>query len=74
MDGALRRAVHPDPYKRYDSLSEFTFELRNPNAKYGNSSVTPLMERNPLLFWKSVAAILACLLLFPLIGQHGLRH
>jgi hypothetical protein len=32
------------------------------------------MERNPLLFWKSVAAILACLLLFLLIGQHGLRH
>ena len=33
IDGALRKAVHPDPYKRYDSLSEYTFDLRQPNAE-----------------------------------------
>src|SRR3954468_10880480 len=53
VDGALRRAVHPDPYKRYESLSEYTFDLRHPNAKYLNASTMPLIERNPLLFWKS---------------------
>jgi serine/threonine protein kinase/serine/threonine protein phosphatase PrpC len=74
VDGALRRAVHPDPYKRYESLSEFTFDLRHPNAKYLNASATPLIERNPLLFWKSVAAILACIILLLLISQHGIRH
>ena len=74
VDGALRRAVHPDPYKRYESLSEFTFDLRHPNAKYLNASATPLIERNPLLFWKLLAAILACIILLLLISQHGIRH
>jgi serine/threonine protein phosphatase PrpC len=58
IDGALRRAVHPDPHKRYESLSEFTFDLRHANAKY--STAPALMERNPLLFWKVLTAILAC--------------
>jgi serine/threonine protein phosphatase PrpC len=74
IDGALRTAVHPDPYKRYESLSEFIFDLRHPNAKYLGSSATPLIERNPLLFWKGLAAILACIILFLLISQYGLRH
>lgn len=74
IDGALKRAVHPDPYKRYESLSEYTFDLRHPNARYLKSSAAPLIERNPLLFWKSLAAILACIILFLLIGQHGIRH
>src|SRR5436305_6216543 len=74
VDGALRRAVHPDPYKRYESLSEYTFDLRQPNPKYLNTSTTPLIERNPLLFWKSLAAILACIILLLLISQHGIRH
>jgi serine/threonine protein kinase/serine/threonine protein phosphatase PrpC len=74
VDGALRRAVHPDPYKRYESLSEYTFDLRHPNAKYLNASTMPLIERNPLLFWKSLAAILACIILLLLMSQHGIRH
>src|SRR3989440_2720731 len=74
VDGALRRAVHPDPYKRYESLSEYTFDLRHPNAKYLNASTMPLIERNPLLFWKSLAAILACIILLLLISQYGIRH
>ena len=39
--------MHPDPYKRYESLSEFAFDLRHPNARYLNPSITPLIERNP---------------------------
>jgi serine/threonine protein phosphatase PrpC/ribosomal protein L39E len=74
IDGALRRAVHPDPNQRYESLSEYTFDLRHPNGKYLNSSAPPLIERNPLLFWKSLAAILVCIILMLLITQHGTRH
>lgn len=59
IDGALKKAVHPDPYQRYESLSEFTFDLRHPNAKYLHAT-TPLIERNPSLFWKCATAILAC--------------
>jgi serine/threonine protein phosphatase PrpC len=73
IDGALRKAVHPDPYKRYESLSEYTFDLRHPNAKYLNASPTPLMERNPLLFWKCTTAILACIVVVLLAIQHGMH-
>jgi serine/threonine protein phosphatase PrpC/predicted Ser/Thr protein kinase len=73
IDGALRKAVHPDPYKRYESLSEYTFDLRYPNAKYLSASPTPLMERNPLLFWKCTTAILACIVVVLLAIQRGMH-
>jgi serine/threonine protein phosphatase PrpC len=72
IDGALRRAVHPDPFKRYESLSEFTFDLRHANPKY--SSAPPLIERNPLLFWKVLTAILACAVVVLLGLLQGARH
>ena len=73
IDGALRRAVHPDPYKRYESLSEYVFDLRHPNVNYLNLSATPLIERNPLLFWKCATALLACIVVALLAVQHGIR-
>ncbi len=63
IDGALQRAVHPNPDKRYESLSEYLFDLRRPNAAYLDSSATPLIERNPLLFWKSVTIVLALVII-----------
>lgn len=71
VDETLRRAVHPDPRKRYDSLSEFLFDLRHPNARFLASGVTPLIERNPLLFWKCTTAILACIVVALLALRHG---
>jgi serine/threonine protein kinase len=73
IDGALRRAVHPDPYKRYESLSEYTFDLRHPNAGYLDSAHTPLIERNPLLFWKGTTAILALIIIALLAAHHAGR-
>jgi serine/threonine protein phosphatase PrpC len=73
IDGALRRAVHPDPYKRYESLSEYIFDLRHPNANYLNASATPLIERNPTLFWKCTTIILACVVVGLLAMQHGVH-
>jgi serine/threonine protein phosphatase PrpC/predicted Ser/Thr protein kinase len=72
IDGALRRAVHPDSGKRYESLSEFTYDLRHASPKY--SSAPPLIERNPLLFWKSATAILACITVILLAMLNGARH
>ena len=66
--------MHPDPYKRYESLSEYIFDLRHPNANYLNASATPLIERNPLLFWKCTTAILACIVVALLASQHGLHR
>jgi serine/threonine protein kinase len=68
IDGALKKAVHPDPYKRYEELSEYIFDLRHPNDAFLKSSPAPLLERNPLLFWKSLSLILACVSLLLLIA------
>ncbi len=74
IDETLRRAVHPDPNKRYEVLSEFIFDLRNPNARYLNASPTPLIERDPLLFWKGMSAILAGIIVVLLAIQHGVHR
>ena len=71
LDWALRKAVHPAPEKRYEALSEFVFDLRQPNMNYLSASPTPLIQRNPLLFWKGLCFILACLVLFLLARLHG---
>jgi serine/threonine protein phosphatase PrpC len=71
IDATLRKAVHPDPNMRYASLSEFLFDLRHPNANYLGASATPLLERNPLLFWKCTTAILACMVVLLLAMRHG---
>jgi serine/threonine protein phosphatase PrpC/predicted Ser/Thr protein kinase/ribosomal protein L39E len=73
IDMTLRRAVHPDPSKRYEELSEYTFDLRRPNPSYLNASPVPLMERNPLLFWQCLCALLAGLVLVLLGLRYGVR-
>lgn len=71
IDGALRRALHPDPYKRHEDLSEFVFELRSPNPAYLNTRITPLLERSPLMFWKLTSAALACAVVVLLALLHA---
>jgi serine/threonine protein kinase len=66
VDKTLRTAVHPDPGRRYAELSEFMFDLSHP-GKNAETAPVSLMDRNPVLFWQCVSAILAivvlCLLL-----------
>ena len=42
--------------------------------RYLNAPATPLLERNPLLFWKCVCLILAGVVVFLLASRHGLGH
>lgn len=58
FDETLRKATHPDPGKRYQELSELVYDLSHPNAAYLSRARPPLLERNPLMFWKTVALIL----------------
>ncbi len=67
IDGALKRAVHTEPYKRYDELSEFIYDLRHPNTNYKEQGNRPLLERNPLLFWKLLSLALASIIVFLLL-------
>jgi serine/threonine protein phosphatase PrpC/predicted Ser/Thr protein kinase len=63
IDGAIEKAVHPDPLKRYEAISEFVFDLRHPKEEFLRSSPTPLLERSPNLFWKGLSFVLACAVL-----------
>lgn len=62
IDGVIKKAVHPEPQKRYEELSEFVFDLRRPNKEFLNKVAPPLMERNPVLFWKGISFILAVII------------
>ncbi|MCJ2071629.1 bifunctional serine/threonine-protein phosphatase/kinase [Methylobacterium sp. J-030] len=63
VDGALRQAVHPDPLKRYKTLSEFVHDLRYPNPAFTDSHRPALLERDPLLFWRLLSLVLGIIAL-----------
>jgi hypothetical protein len=52
-----------DPRKRYEELSEFVYDLRRPNATFLNKKRVPLIERNPVAFWRAMSFALAILVL-----------
>lgn len=63
IDGVLRKAVHPNPAKRYEELSEFLYDLRHPNAAFLSKTRQPLLERNPVAFWRGLSMVLAMALI-----------
>lgn len=67
IDEVLRKALQPDPNRRYQDVAEFTHALRHPSQEFLSRNRAPLIERNPVLFWKSLSlalgvAVLALLL------------
>lgn len=67
MDAAFRKAVHIDLHRRYDLLSEFVHDLSQPNESLTKDALPPLLERNPVAFWRTLAIgllILNLILLF----------
>ncbi len=71
VDAAIRKAVHPNPQKRYETMSEFLQDLSQPNPKFTNEQGTPLLERNPLAFWKGLSGVLLLANLVFLYLQFG---
>ena len=68
-DGAIRKAVHPNPLKRYDQLSEFVYDLRHPNPAFLRNGRAPLLESNPILFWKGLSLVLFVIIIV-LLSTH----
>jgi len=62
IDEALRKALLPEPFKRYQEISEFIYDLRRPNKEFLNRTRPPLIERDPVVFWKSVSLSLAIII------------
>ncbi|GAB3364718.1 MULTISPECIES: protein kinase domain-containing protein [Giesbergeria] len=73
VDDALRKAVHPDPWQRYGELSEFIYDLHHPNPNFLHQNRPPLIERHPVLFWKTISFVLLVLLVVLIMAAWGLR-
>ena len=69
VDGAIKKTVHPNPARRYEAISEFLHDLRHPNRAFLTDRDPPLIERNPLVFWKGLSLFLFALLLVSLAGH-----
>ena len=57
LDGAIEKAVRIDHRLRYDSFSEFYHDITHPNELFMKNSL-PLLERDPLIFWRASTASL----------------
>lgn len=73
VDAALRRAVAIDPAHRYGELSEFLHDLRHPNPALLRQGGTPLLHRNPLLFWQVLCVALLVVVLVLLATHPALQ-
>lgn len=59
IDGALKKATLIMPQPRYDELSEFIHDLSKPNPAFlKTNDFIPLIDRNPLIFYKILSALL----------------
>lgn len=70
ISSTLRKALSPSPVDRYPALSEIPIDLRQPNPSFQQESFQPLIERDPLVFWRTLALVLALanLILLTLLG------
>lgn len=57
VDAALRKAVSVDPERRHGLLSEFIHDLSHPNPAYAGNRRAPLLERNPVAFWRTLSLV-----------------
>ncbi len=53
----MSEAVKKDQRLRYDTFSEFLYDLSHPNESFMGHSA-PLLERNPTSFWQMISGIL----------------
>ncbi|MEF1309430.1 bifunctional protein-serine/threonine kinase/phosphatase [Vibrio mytili] len=61
VDLAFQKATSELPSKRYQALGDFIADLFTPNVQLLNDvGNKPLLKRNPILFWKSLAVV-ACI-------------
>lgn len=58
LDHTLKQAVHINPLKRHQELSEFVFDLKQPSKAFLSQTRPPLIERDPVVFWQSVCVML----------------
>ncbi len=55
LDAALEKAVRKKPENRYALLSEFVHDIQTPNNNFVKTNFQPIMARDPITFWKTIA-------------------
>lgn len=71
VEGCLTKACQPNPANRYDAFSEFEKDLTVPNPLLeAGMRKKPLIEKDPVLFWK----VLALMLLVANLVQVAFHH
>lgn len=73
LDAVLMKALRPDPARRQEAVSEFVHDLQRPGAALLQARALPLVERDPVLFWK-VCTVLLGLATVALAGLRVLGH
>jgi serine/threonine protein phosphatase PrpC len=70
LDRTIGQAIAVDPEHRYEDVLEFLFELEHGADRASPIIIErkPLYDRNPLLFWKVMTALLALLLAVALVA------
>src|SRR5690606_33813318 len=58
LDGVLQKALHPDPGRRQEAVTEFIHDLHAPGTQFRRRRSVPLVERNPVVFWQGTALLL----------------
>lgn len=70
VDAVLRKALSWEPERRFGDVMEFVHALHHPPAHPGAASAPqPLIQRNPLAFWRGLSLLLLvlCILLTVLL-------
>nr|WP_252736785.1 MULTISPECIES: bifunctional protein-serine/threonine kinase/phosphatase [unclassified Psychrosphaera] len=63
IDLALQKATQPNITHRYQAMSEFLQDIKTPNSQMlSRLDAAPLLERNPMAFWKSLSIALLVVL------------
>jgi len=69
MDAAIAKAVSIDPSRRYDELSEFTYDFAHPNDLLASPEPLPLAQRGSAQFWRLIAGLLALALVISIVTR-----
>ena len=64
VDAVLQKALHPNPAKRQQVVSEFAHDLKAPGQEFLHARVPPLIERHPVRFWQCTTVLLAVVVIF----------
>ncbi len=70
VDAAIQKAVHPKPSQRYSTLSEFWVDFNKPNPNLVQNQRKPLIEKDPVKFWKLIALSELILIILLIIFLH----